>query len=113
MTFKNLKTAQLIIERAQTPDISVVNNLTTTSRGACGFGNTDTIAATNKNESNPSPNGIITPSDCFDSIPNDISHPGYIKATTTAPFTTDQESDTLNKNEGYPSPPVFPLPNLP
>ena len=114
------KMAQLIIERAQTPDISVVTSLTTTSRGAHGFGSTDTIAATNKNESTPSPNGIINPSDSTDTTATSnkneieqISHPGYIKATTTAPFPTDQESDTPNKNEGYPSPPFFALHNQP
>jgi len=39
---KNDRIAQLILEKIETPDITLVDNLDNTERGSCGFGSTGT-----------------------------------------------------------------------
>ncbi len=53
--------AQLILEQASTPPISIVNDLTTTSRGSNGFGSTDTAKIPNKMHKIPPPNFNLDP----------------------------------------------------
>ena len=84
--------ALLIIERVQTPEISVVTTLTSTPRGDYGFGSTDklvqpqtanitkdTLANSNKYETTVSPTGDT--------------------ADTATPYTTSKDPDKPNKNE--------------
>lgn len=48
------KIAQIIVEHASTPNITVTDNLPTTSRGRCGFGSTDPYLLLKKTINQPS-----------------------------------------------------------